>query len=229
MESLPGKLQHRANRLGSCATIAASALLLSGCLHLQLGGAVTEATVTVTPLRDFGDVVERLETPSVEEVRQERGPDNWDQKRDIGRFIFLGNVVLDESRYDPETLYLVTASGGLDQDADSNNVMDQEPTRSFGQWHAIMTGEQLSRGKVSPLTEAVYRYLELNLAPNEHGEEESEEKDEVLGTIRRDAPSSVEEIAARCGLGVPDLLARLGELELHGRVVRLPGPLFVRS
>jgi DNA processing protein len=53
--------------------------------------------------------------------------------------------------------------------------------------------------------------------------------DDVLAAVRRDAPSSVEEIASRCGRGLPDLLSRLGELELARRVRRLPGPLFVRS
>jgi DNA processing protein len=57
----------------------------------------------------------------------------------------------------------------------------------------------------------------------------TETEDDVLAALRRDAPSSVEEIASRCGRGLPDLLSRLGELELARRVRRLPGPLFVRS
>jgi len=58
---------------------------------------------------------------------------------------------------------------------------------------------------------------------------ETESPDEILAALRRDAPSSVEEIARRCGRALPELLARLGELELAARVRRLPGPLFVRS
>lgn len=58
---------------------------------------------------------------------------------------------------------------------------------------------------------------------------EPETEDDVLAALRRDAPSSVEDIASKCGTELPDLLARLGELELAGRVRRLPGPLFVRS
>ncbi|MGD8897025.1 MAG: DNA-processing protein DprA [Acidobacteriota bacterium] len=53
--------------------------------------------------------------------------------------------------------------------------------------------------------------------------------DDVLAALRQDAPSSVEEIAARCDRELPELLSRLGELELAARVRRLPGPLFVRS
>jgi DNA processing protein len=56
-----------------------------------------------------------------------------------------------------------------------------------------------------------------------------EPEDEVVAVLRRDAPSSVEEIAARSGRALPGVLARLGELELAGAVRRLPGPLFVRS
>jgi DNA processing protein len=54
-------------------------------------------------------------------------------------------------------------------------------------------------------------------------------EDDVLAALRRDAPLSVEEIQARCGLALPDLLSRLSELELVARVRRLPGALFVRS
>jgi DNA processing protein len=56
-----------------------------------------------------------------------------------------------------------------------------------------------------------------------------EAEDDVLATLRRDAPRSVEEIQGLCGLALPELLSRLSELELHARVRRLPGSLFVRS
>jgi DNA processing protein len=68
---------------------------------------------------------------------------------------------------------------------------------------------------------------EIGLAARATAEKETE--DDVLAALRRDAPSSVDEIASRCGRGLPDLLSRLGELELAQRVRRLPGPLFVRS
>jgi DNA processing protein len=68
---------------------------------------------------------------------------------------------------------------------------------------------------------------ELRLAPR--GGEEAIPADEVLAALRKDAPSSVDEIASRCGRDLPELLSRLGELELAARVRRLPGPLFVRS
>jgi serine protease len=138
---------------------------VSGCLHLQLGGVVTASTVSVTPLRDPSPeiVIEQRSVDSLEAVIEKDTQERWDSREDPGKVTFLGNVVLDESLYDPQQLYLVTASGGVDQDADSDNVLDEQGEPVAGQWHAILTGDQLTRGKVSPLTEAAYRYLELNL------------------------------------------------------------------
>jgi DNA processing protein len=51
----------------------------------------------------------------------------------------------------------------------------------------------------------------------------------ALSWLRPDAPASVEDLAARSGLGVGELLAQLTELELQARVRRLPGALFVRA
>jgi len=68
--------------------------------------------------------------------------------------------------------------------------------------------------------------LEIERAAPDPG---PEPEDDVVAALRRDVPSSVEEIAARSGRALPDLLSRLGELELSGSVRRLPGPLFVRS
>jgi len=88
----------------------------------------------------------------------------------------------------------------------------------------IRDGAALVRDAVDVLKE-----LDLGVpAPVERGERGPGE-DDVLEALRCDAPSSVEELASRCGRGVPDLLARLGELELARRVRRLPGALFVRS
>ncbi len=51
----------------------------------------------------------------------------------------------------------------------------------------------------------------------------------LLAALARGVPTSFEEIARRSALPVPELLARLSELELAGRLRRLPGALFVRS
>jgi DNA processing protein len=52
--------------------------------------------------------------------------------------------------------------------------------------------------------------------------------DPVLGALRSDAPSSLDDLRARSGLETPELLARLSQLELRDEVRRLPGALFVR-
>ncbi|HUG53078.1 MAG TPA: DNA-processing protein DprA [Vicinamibacteria bacterium] len=52
--------------------------------------------------------------------------------------------------------------------------------------------------------------------------------DQVLGALRADAPLSLDDLQARCGLETPELLARLTQLELRDEVRRLPGALFVR-
>ncbi len=53
--------------------------------------------------------------------------------------------------------------------------------------------------------------------------------DKLLELLRRDAPQSIEEIQQRSGWPVPELLTRLGELEVGARVRRLPGSLYVRA
>lgn len=53
--------------------------------------------------------------------------------------------------------------------------------------------------------------------------------DDVLDALRTDTPLSLEDLKARCGRSLPDLLARLAVLELGARVRRLPGPLFIRE
>jgi DNA processing protein len=53
--------------------------------------------------------------------------------------------------------------------------------------------------------------------------------DELLAALRPGAPTSLEEIEARCPRPTAEILARLGELELVEKVRRLPGPLFVRA
>jgi DNA processing protein len=60
-------------------------------------------------------------------------------------------------------------------------------------------------------------------------EQEAAVDDDVLRALARDVPRSVEELQARCGRALPDLLSHLSLLEVGARVRRLPGPLFVRS
>lgn len=152
-----------AARLSKLLTITVAALLLSGCLYLQLGGGISRATVTVTPLREPTDVIQQLQSPSLDELRAFSGSDNWDSFEDLARLLFFGITFLDRDFYDDSDLYLVTAAGGLEHDSDSDGSVDSTASIVGGQWHAILTGAQLRRGVVTPLTDVVYRSLELQL------------------------------------------------------------------
>jgi DNA processing protein len=53
--------------------------------------------------------------------------------------------------------------------------------------------------------------------------------DDILDSLRRDQPTSLEDLVSLCGRPVSELLSRLSLLEMNARVRRLPGPAFVRS
>ncbi len=68
---------------------------------------------------------------------------------------------------------------------------------------------------------------ELGLAAADVPPEEP--TDDVLLALKRDIPTSLEELHARSGRAVPELLRRLSLLEVGDKVRRLPGPLYVRN
>jgi DNA processing protein len=53
--------------------------------------------------------------------------------------------------------------------------------------------------------------------------------DDILDSLRRDRPLGLDELQARCGRPVSELLARLSLLEVEARVRRLPGPAYLRA
>ncbi len=53
--------------------------------------------------------------------------------------------------------------------------------------------------------------------------------DDILDSLRRDRPTSLEDLVSRCGRPVSELLSRLSLLEMSARVRRLPGPAYLRS
>jgi DNA processing protein len=83
----------------------------------------------------------------------------------------------------------------------------------------LRDGAALVRGAPDVLAELGLLAPPLERAPS----------DEVLATLVRGVPASIDEIQERSGLALPHLLARLAELELGQAVVRLPGALFVRG
>ena len=50
--------------------------------------------------------------------------------------------------------------------------------------------------------------------------------DKILHELKDSAAKSIDQLAVDTGLAPPELMARLSELELLGRVERLPGTLF---
>ena len=116
---------------------------------------------------------------------------------------------------------LITARVALDEGRDVMAVPGHpSDERSFGPNDLIRDGALLVR-------EAADVAAELDIALPQACSPLSE--DAVLGALRPDVPATLEDLAARSGRPLPELLARLTELEMGAKVRRLPGPLFVRA
>lgn len=117
---------------------------------------------------------------------------------------------------------LGTARAALDEGRDVLAVPGHpSATQSEGTNQLIRDGAGLVRnaadvaaevGLVMPVT-----------APAESG------ADPLLDVLRRDVPMTLEDLQARSGRPISDLLSQLGLLEVAARVRRLPGPLYVRN
>jgi len=115
---------------------------------------------------------------------------------------------------------LSTAKAALDEGRDVMAVPGHpSQPAAEGANGLLRDGAVLVRGAADVLGE-----LGLTAAPPP----EESVADAVLAALPRGVPAGVDEIQSRCGLALPVLLARLGELELAADVVRLPGALFVR-
>jgi serine protease len=152
-------------RLLKQAALCALMLLASGCLHVQLYGPVSDAVITVAPLRDRNAIVFQARSWGDLAARSALGAEYWDTLADHLQLIWLGSTPTNDDVLEDSTLYLVTAFDGFDEDVNLDGERDAQATAVFGQWHAVLTGRQVRSlsGKVSPLTEAVYRSLELSL------------------------------------------------------------------
>ncbi len=116
---------------------------------------------------------------------------------------------------------LITARVALDEGRDVMAVPGHpSDERSCGPNALIRDGALLVRDAADVAAELA---IELR-AP-----EAALSADAVLDALRPDVPASLEDLAARSGLKVPELLARLTEFEMGAKVRRLPGPLFVRA
>jgi len=116
---------------------------------------------------------------------------------------------------------LITARVALDEGRDVMAVPGHpSDERSFGPNALIRDGALLVRDAADVAAEIAVELPATRAGISEDG---------LLGALRPDVPASLEDLAARSGLRVPELLARLTELEMGAKVRRLPGPLFVRA
>ncbi|HJS59353.1 MAG TPA: DNA-processing protein DprA, partial [Vicinamibacteria bacterium] len=116
---------------------------------------------------------------------------------------------------------LVTARLALDAGRDVLAV----PGHPMDAWATgtnalIQDGAGLVRHAVDVLSE-------IGIEP-QAGPSATPSTDPVLAVLPADQPVTLEELAERFAGPFPALLTRLTELEIEGRVERLPGPIFVR-
>jgi DNA processing protein len=118
---------------------------------------------------------------------------------------------------------LLTARAALDEGRDVMAVPGHPTQPSAAGTNALLRdGAALVRDAADVLSELGLDWIPVR-------EPAHEAADPLLEALRRGVPTSIEEIALRSALAVPELLARLSTLELAGRLRRLAGGLFVRS
>ena len=181
--------------------IVAGCMLLSGCFQAQLNGPIAGTTVTIAPLDNPDQVIStpRPVTSWDENFLQTfSGGKLWENP--LTRIFWLGIFQLNISTLDDNTLYLVTANGGFDTDADGNRFVDPTYTPVNGEWRAIMTGAQLKGAgpKVTPLSEAAYLWLESRL-----GDLNS---DQIMNNLNRAAVALVGDLDKDGNVDYDDLL-----------------------
>jgi DNA processing protein len=118
---------------------------------------------------------------------------------------------------------LVTARSALDEGREVLAVPGHPShAGALGTNQLIRDGAVLVRGAEDIL-------LEMGLvAPSTASAPAPTDTDVVLGALRGNAPSSLEDLQARSGRPISEILGRLAELEVEDKVRRLPGALFVR-
>jgi DNA processing protein len=87
---------------------------------------------------------------------------------------------------------------------------------------------QLIRDGAALVRDAADVLSEMGLEPQPAARQATSE-DTVLQALGVDVPASLEDLQARSGRAIPELLGRLAELELASLVRRLPGGLYIRN
>lgn len=88
---------------------------------------------------------------------------------------------------------------------------------------------QLIRDGAPLVRDAADVLSELGISPGTLHPCAAPEGDNLWTALRTDAPSTLDELQARSGRTIPDILGELTRLELAAKVKRLPGGLFVRN
>lgn len=140
-------------------------VVLSGCVHVQLNSSVSGATIRLARLDAPEQTLLEQHSTAPDFAIQQLGLNAWQQLGGFEQLLWLGHGILPVPDLDDDAIYLLTASGGQDEDGNLDNEKDQVGTAVEGTWHALLTGRQIinNRARVSTLTEAVYRYLEPEL------------------------------------------------------------------
>jgi hypothetical protein len=140
---------------------------LSGCFQVERLGPVAGADVTIVRLVGNLTRQDGLKTRSEQFYQTDLGTRRWQSFRPFIRLLHLGTVEINETLYEDNRMYLVTATGGYDMDSNADNTIDTVSIRERidGRLHALMTGAQLKLGnsRVSLLTEAFYQSLSPDL------------------------------------------------------------------
>ncbi len=136
-----------------------ASVCLSGCFYVQLGGAIGGAVVTISPLGDEGNVLAMGDSTTPEDWVAAVGQPAWDALADRDQLLLIGTADIDVGAVDPAELYLVSATGGMDYDANRDGLVDEVPTPMVGSLRAVMTGEELLAGniRITALTELAYQ------------------------------------------------------------------------
>ncbi len=180
-------LLHRLQRFLMLITIVP---VLAGCFHTQLGGSVGGATITIAPLDNPSQILTSGTSWDDQFWIDRYSQAEWDEWGPVFQQYLLGVAILNTDMLDDDTLYLVTASGGQDTDANYDDSTDGQYTDVRGEWHLIVTGKRAKKGnlRISALTEAAYQAV----------------KDEIAGGSDRQITATLDAIAQ-------DLLGDLDE------------------
>lgn len=187
------------------AAIPLLALPLTGCLQVQLFGTLSDAEVIIEPLAQPGSVVYEGSSTGRDPYIELHGIDQWNDWGPILQMHMLGLVATGKNTaVADDQLYLVTVSGGYDEDAtDKDGAVDSVGTLVSTPIHAILTGAQIKgkTGKVSLLTEALYQSVAAR------GDTSAQSSESVTALLNESSALLVDDINGDGSVDYTDVLA----------------------